>query len=128
MGRCSLAQRVIHLVLIVSADAERLRRRHRLVREAGYHALPALAVGHALALARKARPSVVLADADLRDERALALLLALRELEELRQVHVVLVGVLTPEEHAHLARDPHARAHDDDEDRLIALLREVLVA
>jgi len=125
-----VAQRVIHLVLIVSADAERLRRRHRLVRAAGYHALPAPAVGHALALARKARPSVVLADANLHDERALALLLALRELEELRQVHVILFGVLTPEEHAHVARDLRARVHDDDDDdeRLLALLREVLVA
>ena len=124
-----MAGRVIHLVLIVSVDQERLQRRHQMVRGAGYHAMPALGADHALTLARKARPSIVLADADLGDRRALALLQALREFEALRGVRVVLVGVLTPEEHAHVESDLHAQVHHaDDEAALIALLRDALAA
>ncbi len=126
-----MAQRVIHLVLIVSTDLEQLERRHRLVRGAGYYVMPARAVDHALALARKARPSVVIADADLGDKRALALLHALRELEPLQGALVILLGVLTAEERAYVAADPHAQVHHDgadDEAALVALLRDVLAA
>jgi len=124
-----VARRVIHLVLLVSAEPERLQRRRQVVRDAGYYAVPAHAVDHALVLARKARPSVVIADVDLGDERAFALLQALRELEPLQGVHVILLGVLTPEEQVHLAHDPHARGHpDDDETELVALLHDVLAA
>ena len=91
--------------------------------------MPAHAVDYALTLARKARPSVVIADADLGDERAVALLQALRDIEPLRRVQVVLLGVLTPEEQAHLAHDPHARVHPDaDAAGLVALLHDVLAA
>lgn len=126
-----MAGRVIHLVLIVSAQSELLRWRHQLVRNAGYHAMPARDADHALALARKARPSIVLADADLGDRRAFALLQALREFEALQGMHVVVLGVLTPEEHALVKDDPHAGTHqaaDDDEAALVALLRDALAA
>ncbi|MDQ2830079.1 MAG: hypothetical protein M3Y74_13655 [Chloroflexota bacterium] len=126
-----MARRVFHLVLLVSADAEKLRRRHSAIRTAGYYALSTNTADHALTLACKARPSVVLADEALPPRRALALLQALRGIELLQDVHVIILGVPDPEDHAHIARDPHARVHpnaEEDEAGLVNLLRDVLAA
>jgi DNA-binding response OmpR family regulator len=126
-----MARRVFHLILLVSADAEKLRRRHSAIRTAGYYALSTDTADHALTLARKARPSVVLADEDLPPRRALALLQALRGVELLQEVHVIILGMPAPDDHAHITRDPYARVHpnaDEDEAGLVNLLRDVLVA
>jgi len=126
-----MARRVFHLVLLVSADTEKLRRRHSAVRTAGYYVLSTATADHALTLARKARPSVVLADADLSQGRALALLHALRDVEPLQRVHVIVLGAPTSEEYAHITRDPYARVHpnaDEDEAGLVTLLHDVLAA
>jgi len=126
-----MARRIFHLVLLVSADAEKLRRRHSAARTAGYYVLSTDTADHALMLARKTRPSVVLADADLSQGRALTLLQALRDVEPLQRVHVIVLGAPTPEEHIYIARDPHARVHpnaDEDEEGLVTLLRGILAA
>ena len=126
-----MARRVFHLILLVSADAEKRRRRHSAIRTAGYYALSTDTADHALTLARKARPSVVLTDEDLPPRRALALLQALRGVELLQEVHVIILGMPAPEDHAHITRDPYARVHpnaDEDDAGLVNLLRDVLVA
>ncbi len=73
-----MVTRTFHLILIVSSDPDRLNARHGAIRHAGYHALPTRTVRHAVILAHKARPSVVLTDSALDDGRALSLVQALR--------------------------------------------------
>ncbi len=121
--------RIVRLILIVGPDPRRRAERHRRVRAAGHQALSAATAVHALALAGKVRPSVVLTEMDLGDEgRALALVRALRAREALRGVPVVLIGVLTAEEHAVVADDGRLRVHTGAEEALIALVDEVLAA
>ncbi len=121
--------RIVRLILIVGPDPQRRAERHRRVHAAGHQALSAPTAVHALALAGKVRPSVVLAEADLGDEgRALALVRALHAWEALGGVSVVLIGVLTPEEHAVVAGDRRLRVHTGTEEALIALVDEVLAA
>ncbi len=124
-----MGARIVQLILIVGPDARRREERHHRVRAAGQQALSAPTAVHALALAGKVRPSAVLTEADLGDEgRALALVRALHAREALRGVPVVLIGVLTPEEHAVVAGDGRLRVHTGDEEALIALVDEVLAA
>ncbi len=121
--------RTIHLILIVSADPDRLQTRHAAMRRAGYHALPAPTIAQALTLARKVRPSVVLADVVLADGRAPALVQALRAVEALRHVHVIVLGVPTVDEEDVVARDARTRVHQDaDEATLLTVLESILAA
>ena len=86
-------------------------------------------IGHALTLAHKARPSVVLTDIALDDGRALSLVRALRAREALRHVPVILLGVPLPDEEKHVADDPHTHVyHDAAEATLIALIENHLAA
>jgi len=124
-----MGARTVHLILIVSADADRLQTRHAAMRRAGYHAMPTRTVAHALTLARKARPSAVLADVALADGRALALVQALRAVEALRHVQVIVLGVPTVDEADLVARDARTRVHPEaDEAGLVTLLETVLAA
>jgi len=124
-----MVTRRVHLILIVSSQPDRLTARHGLIRQAGYHALPTCRVGHALILAHKARPSVVLADITLDDGRALSLVRALRARESLRHVPVILLGVPLPDEEEDVAHDPHTHIyHDAEEATLLTLIENHLVA
>ncbi len=124
-----MVTRRFHLILIVSSQPERLRARHGLIRQAGYHALPTCSVDHAVILAHKARPSVVLADITLDDGRALSLVRALRARESLRHVPVILLGVPLADEEEHVAQDPHTHIyHDAEEATLITVIEKHLVA
>jgi len=122
-----MVTRRFHLILIVSSHPGRLSARHGAIRHAGYHALPTRTVAHAVILAHKARPSVVLTDIALDDGRALSLVRVLRAREALRHIPVLLLGVPLPEEEDHLAHDPHTHIHHDaEEDTLIALVENLL--
>jgi CheY-like chemotaxis protein len=124
-----MGTRLLYLILIVSSQSDRLSVRHRVIRQAGYHALPTPSVAHAVALAHKARPSVVLTDIALDDGRALSLVRALRGHEALRQVPVILLGIPLPDEEEHLTQDPHTHVyHDANEATLLTLVDNLLVA
>ena len=91
--------------------------------------MPTRRVGHAVILAHKARPSVVLADIALDDGRALSLVRVLRAREALRHVPVILLGRPLSDEEEHIARDPHTYIyHDAEEAALIALIENHLAA
>ncbi len=124
-----MVTRRVHLILIVSSQPDRLTARHGTIRQAGYHALPTGSVGHAVSLAHKARPSVVLADITLDDGRALSLVRALRARASLRHVPVILLGVPLADEEEDVAHDPHTHIyHDAEEATLITLIEKHLVA
>ena len=123
-----MSGRVVHLILIVSADPGLRQARRQALRRAGYHVLPAAGLRHALMLVGKVRPSVVLADADVGDGRAIALLQALRAVEALRGVHVIVLGSVPRAEQAQLADDPRAQAHGGDDTALLSLLHDLLAA
>ncbi len=124
-----MVTRTFHLILIVSSDPDRLNARYGAIRHAGYHALPTRTVRHAVVLAHKARPSVVLTDSALDDGRALSLVRALRTHEALRQVPVILLGVLLPDEEDLVAHDPHTHIHAAAEEAtLMTVVENLLVA
>ncbi len=124
-----MVTRRFHLILIVSSQPDRLSARHGRIRQAGYHALPTHSVGHALILAHKARPSVVLTDIALDDGRALSLVQILRARDALRHVPVILLGRPLPDEEEHIAHDPHTHIYPNaEEDALIALIEKHLAA
>ena len=124
-----MVTRRFHLILIVSSQPDRLSARHGAMRQAGYHALPTRTVSHALILAHKARPSVVLADIALDDGRALSLVQVLRARDALRHVPVLLLGVPLPDEEERIAHDPHTHSYPTaEEDALLALIDQHLAA
>ncbi len=124
-----MVTRRFHLILIVSSQPDRLSARHGRIRQAGYHALPTHSVGHALILAHKARPSVVLTDIALDDGRALSLVQVLRTREALHHVPVILLGRPLPDEEEHIVHDPHTHIYPNAEgDALIALIENHLAA
>jgi len=128
-GERLMVTRRVHLILIVSSHPERLTARHGTIRQAGYHALPTRSVGHAVILAHKARPSLVLADIALDDGRALSLVRVFRAREALRHVPVILLGVPLANEEEDVAHDPHMHVyHDAEEATLITLIEKHLVA
>ncbi len=115
------------LVLVVSADSTRLRAYSALARDAGTYPLSAPLVGRAIALVRKVRPSAVLVDVGLSDGRGLDLVRAMRAVEPLAHVPIVLLGVSGPDERAYLLHDLWTHeAHTRDDAALGTLLRDLL--
>ena len=122
-----MTRRPTRLVLVVSSDPHRLRAYEAMARDVGAYALPAPLLGRAIALVRKVRPSAVLADVALSDGRSLNLVRAMRAVEPLAHVPVVLRGVCGPDEAAHLPHDPWTHGvHTRDDAALSALLRDLL--
>ncbi len=115
------------LVLVVSSDPTRLRAYGVMARDGGAYALAAPLLGRAIALVHKVRPSAVLVDVGLSDGRGLDLVRAMRAVEPLAQVPVVLRGLCGPDERGRLLDDPWAHGVDTRDDAALgALLRDLL--
>src|SRR5438067_2269619 len=104
---------VPRLVLVVCSDDQWLQVWHAVVRRAGHRSLPAPTMARARFLLGKVRPDMVLADAELADGRAPALIRAIRAVAALEQVRVVILGAVTAEEHRDLARDSLVHMRED---------------
>ena len=84
-------------------------------------------MARALSLLGKVRPDLVLADVELADGRAPALIRAMRAIAALEQVPVVMLGAVTMEEHRDLACDSLVHVREVADDGAIgALLEEFL--
>jgi DNA-binding response OmpR family regulator len=81
-------------------------------------------MARALFLLGKVRPDLVLVDAELADGRAPALIRAMRGLEVLEQVRVVVLGAVTAEEQRNLAHDCLVRVQEGADDGVIGTLLE----
>ncbi len=115
------------LVLVASSDPARLRAYNVMARAAGAYPLAAPLLGRAIVLVYKVRPLAVLIDVGLSDGRGLDLVRAMRAVEPLAHVPVVLLGMCEPDERAHLLHDPWThRVHTRDDAALGALLRDLL--
>ncbi len=111
-----------HLVLIITADAQRRDTWLTATRSAGHHALPAHTLERALYLLGKVRPRLVVTDAELADGRVLALLRHLRAVEPLAAIVIVVLGDVNAEEQEHIATDSlsHVRPVDALIERVLA--------
>jgi DNA-binding response OmpR family regulator len=84
-------------------------------------------MARALFLLGKVRPDLVLADVELSDGRAPALIRAMRAMAALEQVQVVMLGAVTAEERRDLACDSLVHVREAADDGAIgALLEEFL--
>jgi DNA-binding response OmpR family regulator len=84
-------------------------------------------MARALFLLGKVRPDLVLADVELADGRAPALIRTMRAIAALEQVPVVMLGAVTAEEHRDLARDSLVHVREvADVGAIGALLEEFL--
>ncbi len=122
-----MTRQATRLVLIASSDPARLRAYGVMARDAGAYPLAALLLGRAIALVHKVRPTAVLVDVGLSDGRGLDLVRALRAVEPLAHVPVVLRGVCGLDERVHLRDDPWTHGVDTRDDAALgALLRDLL--
>jgi len=103
-----------HLVLLLSSDTQRREAWSRSTRGAGRHALQAPTLERALFLMSKVCPSLVLTEGELEDERVLQLLRAVRTIEPLRRVIIVVLGEVTDAEQEHIASDPRSHLRPVD--------------
>ncbi|HKO24614.1 MAG TPA: hypothetical protein VJY65_07715 [Chloroflexota bacterium] len=115
------------LVLVVCSDDQRLQAWQAAVRRAGPKTLPASSMARALFLLGKARPDLVLVDAELADGRAPALIRAMRGVAALEQVRVAVLGAVTAEEHRDLARDSLVHVREVADDGAIGALLEAFL-
>ena len=117
-----------HRSFVVCSDEQGRGAGPAAVRRLGRWALPAPTLNRALVVRNTVRPALVVTDADLADGRAVALIRVLRAVPALAEVHVVVLGLMSPDEGHDLAGDPDVDAPQGSDTEAISGLLEQLRA
>lgn len=95
----------LQVILLVCSDEHRLQARYTRICQAGHLCIRADGLSRAFAILRQVYPTLVLTDAQLVDGRAAVLVAAVRAVQALEQVPIIVGGALRAEERARMAAD-----------------------